>query len=197
MNIVTIAVFIVLFEILLPSGKTRKFVSLITGFILIIAIIRPFLNILGSEVKFEDFQIGNSNFLDRKEIEANSRMLGEEQMKQVIELYRKKVIGQLEQTSKEVEGVYAAKADLIINEDYTSDNFGEIKRVYIILNLNEDRTETIKPIAHVEKVNIGGDNEQRETVRKLDDKIKRDIEDRINRLFNVNKENIIISLKED
>ena len=39
LNIVMLAIFIALLEIIVPSGKIKKFVNLISGFILILSLI--------------------------------------------------------------------------------------------------------------------------------------------------------------
>jgi stage III sporulation protein AF len=44
LNIATIAILLVLIEILIPSGKTKKLVNLISGFLLLITIIQPYIS---------------------------------------------------------------------------------------------------------------------------------------------------------
>jgi len=131
-NIVVLALFVVLLEMLLPSGKTRKYVKLVSGIVLTIALISPVLEFLGKDFDFQEFQIYSSNFMDRKEIEEKSRMLSENQMKEIIELYRQKLIEQLVSSSEKLAGNNRVEADVIINEDYTSEEFGVIKRIYIL-----------------------------------------------------------------
>ena len=57
LNIVTLSIFIILIEVLIPSGKVRKVVTLVTGFILVIALINPILSLLKMEIDIEDYQI--------------------------------------------------------------------------------------------------------------------------------------------
>lgn len=136
-NIIVLVLFIVMFEMLLPSGKMKKVVGLVTGTILIIAIISPLVNLLGQKVDFTALQTSNSNVLDRMQVEKESKLLEEEQMKQIVEVYRLKIIEQMEQNAEEVDGVKQAKADIIFNEDYKSKTFGEIKRAYLEITLAE------------------------------------------------------------
>ena len=130
-NIVALVLFIVMFEMLLPTGKMKKYINLVTGTILIIAIISPLTGLLGKNTDITALQVSNSNNLDRLEVEKDSKVLEKEQMKQIVDVYRDKIIEQLEQNAEEVEGVKQAYADVIFNEDYNSKNFGEIKRAYI------------------------------------------------------------------
>ena len=131
-NIVTIVLFVVMIEILLPRSKMKKYVSLLTSTILMIAIINPIIGLFGQKFDFSLSQMSTARNLDKREIENASKLLEEEQIKQTIELYRNRITEQISQSAREVEGVKDAQADIIINEDYESANFGEIKRVYIM-----------------------------------------------------------------
>lgn len=196
LNIVTLVIFIVLLEILVPNGKIRKFVHLISGFILIIAIINPLLNAINRKIDLEDFILADSNWIDRQEIQNNSRMLEEAQMKQVTEVYRKKIIRQIEDRAKEASGLEKVAADVIINEDYQSENFGEIKRVYLILGDREGTSE-IRPVTRVKEVRIGHDKPPESQDENSEDEIEADLrnklEDSIGSLFGIPGEKIVIS----
>lgn len=193
LNIVTLVLFIVLIEIFVPSGRMRKYASLVTGFVLIIAIINPFLKLLGSKINLADIQVADSRYMDRVEIEKNSKLLRDNQMKQIVEVYRKKVIVQLEQSAMNINGVAGATADVIINEDYNSGNFGEIKRAYIQISL-KGQNNGIKPVAKVGKVEVGTKQNTVSTAgEKLDPVIKRQLEEKIGSLFNIDRDNIVIS----
>lgn len=197
LNIAALVLFIVIIEMLMPSGRMKKYCGLVTGVILIIAIINPFLKFFSGNLNFDDIQVTNSNFIDRLEIEKNSKLLKEEQMKQITEVYRKKIIKQLEDSARKSKGVYEAKGDVIINEDYNSESFGEIKRVYLEINTSGDKSD-IRPVAKVEQVIIGKDMSEVEKstevqrYTEVDPKLRKQLEDDISTLFNVSKENIII-----
>lgn len=193
MNIVTIVILIVLLEMLLPSGKTKKFINLFTGFILIIAILNPFLGLVKKGVDFKGFQLTESNFLDKKQIEQDSKLLNDHQMESITESYRKKLINRLEEEAKGLKGINKVTADVIIDEDYTSDKFGSIKRVYLTLSGNEDNS-TIKPVAEVKKVKLGENSDKNGVIResKTDSKIVAQLREKISSAFDVSKGNIVI-----
>ncbi|TYQ13367.1 UNVERIFIED_CONTAM: stage III sporulation protein AF [Acetivibrio alkalicellulosi] len=196
LNIVTLAIFIILIEILIPSGKMKKTVNLFTGLILVIALINPVLSILKKEIDFSALNIEN-NYMYIGEIDINSNNLKESQITQMTSVYRGKVISQIESIAKE-EGVVDAKADVIINEDFYDENFGEIMRVYLYLNMYE-KTKEIKPILSVERVRIGNDSleEDLKVENPYNNKIKEKIENKIGEIFGTQKENIVISFEEN
>ncbi|MEG6611872.1 stage III sporulation protein AF [Pseudoclostridium thermosuccinogenes] len=211
-NIVILTILIILLEIILPSGKTRKFVKLISGFILIIALINPVLALFGKNFDFHGFEIAGSNYLDREEIVEKSRMLKESQMKEIAEVYRQKLIKQLEDRSEMLAGEGRVTADVIINEDYTSESFGEIKRIYLYIG-EAAKKDRIEPVAKVEKIEIskgsttdldGAKNDKNAvkdgsssgsgiTGAEVDRELKKSLEEEISRVFHVDSENIVIS----
>jgi len=200
-NIVTLVVFVMLIEMMLPSGKVKKIVNLVTGFILVIGLINPVLELFEKEIDLKEFQLTGSNYIDKKEVMINSEVLEERQIRQITNAYREKIIAQLKSVAKDIKEVKEAEADVIINEDYTSERFGEVKKVYLYLSL-EDESEQVKHILEVKrvKVDIGQsvDNSDNKGLEKQpDEKIRRELEDKVIKLLNVPKENIVISLMED
>lgn len=200
-NIVTLVVFVMLIEMMLPSGKVKKIVNLVTGFILVIGLINPVLELFEKEIDLKEFQLAGSNYIDKKEVMINSEVLEERQIRQITNAYREKIITQLKSVAKDIKEVKEAEADVIINEDYTSERFGEVKKVYLYLSL-EDESEQVKHILEVKrvKVDIGQsvDNSDNKGLEKQpDEKIRRELEDKVIKLLNVPKENIVISLMED
>lgn len=197
LNIVTLAIFIVILEILIPTGKTKKFINLVSGFILLIAIINPFIGLLNKGVDLKEFQIVDSNIIDKKEIEENSKILKEEQMQQITEVYRRKVINQIVEGAREIEGVSDVTADVIINEDYKSNSFGEVKRVYLKLRI-EDNKKGVKPVVKIDRIDIKSGEQninQDSSKNEVSSELKKKIFTKLNKLLDVKEENLVISLQ--
>lgn len=219
-QIVSLVLFIVMIEILLPKGKMRKYVGLITGTILIIAIINPLISFFGNDFNFIASQTTNSNLLNKMQVEKDSKLLEQTQMDQIVEVYRKNIIEQIENNAREIQGVQEAEADIIINEDYSSPAFGEIKRAYLritpesVEQVSEKESKQgsdvdIRPekegaaavdawdnssnIKKVESVKIGKVSGRISPENKCDPKLVKQLEDKIGQVFGVKRENIIIS----
>jgi stage III sporulation protein AF len=202
-GIIVLLVLIILTEMLLPSGRIRKFANLATGFILIIAIITPPLKYFGSKARLEDLVVLRENQINRAVAEADSKMLEEKQAEQIVEIYRLKIIKQLEDIFKGEEGLGSAKADVIINEDFNSPSFGEIKRVYLeVVPIEADSSEIKSgPIEKVQRVNIKNkqNNEKNGVIEnnskggQISKMLEGRIKERINALYGVEYENIVIS----
>lgn len=207
-NIVALVLFIVILEMLLPKGKMRKYAGLVTGAILVIAIINPLLGLLGKKFDFTAAQAVSGNMLGKTQIVNDSGLLKKEQMAQIVEVYRLNIIEQIEYNAKEVEGVKDAKADIIFNEDYDSPAFGEIKRVYLEITaggmegsngqqdgMDLDGRENGNKVEKVKIGKIGNTaaSEKKPVSEDIDPETRKMLEDRISRVFGVNRENIIIS----
>ena len=212
-NIVSLVLFIVILEMLLPKGKMRKYAGLVTGAVLVIAIVNPLLNLFGEEFDFTAAQTVSENMLGKAQAVNDSGLFKKEQIVQIVEVYRLSIIEQIEYNAKEIEGVKDARADIIFNEDYDSPAFGEIKRVYLEITAGGaegrgGKQDGMKPdgtkpdgkdgINRVEKIKIGriGNTAELEMKPASEDigfETRKMLEDRISRVFGVDRENIIIS----
>lgn len=205
-NIAALVLFIVLIEILLPSGKMKKYVNLATGTILIIAIICPIIDFFGKGADIEKIQITTSNMMDKMQIQNDGRLLEEEQMDQIIEVYRSKITQQMVQSVEEIDKVGHAEADVIFNEDYSSQTFGEIRRAYINISVaggendtdkGTDDSKGVTSITKVQRVVIGKDDIKKDQEADIDPEIKKQIINKITGTFGVKSENVIISQLEE
>lgn len=190
-QIITLVMFIVLLEILVPSGKIRKFINLVSGFILIIAIVNPFLHFFKNGIDLKEFQYKDANFIDQREIETNSKIFEDQQMKQITEVYKKKVAAQIEKAVKEIKGVGDVKVDVSINEDHNAENFGEIRQVCLGVSPAED-SNAVKPVSKVDKIKVNKSENPKDTQKEISSDLNNKIRDKINKLLEVNKENIVI-----
>jgi stage III sporulation protein AF len=154
LNIITLVMFIVLLEILLPSGKLKKIVNLVSGFILVVAIVKPFGSFFNSKITLNEFQIINSNFIDKKELEYSSKIMEEKQRQQIVEVYRKKLINSVEKRLEDVKKITDVEADIVIDENYESENFGDIKKVFIKFKLVEEHISNGSNLLGIEKIEV-------------------------------------------
>ena len=210
-NIVGLVLFIIMFEMILPTGRMKKYIRLVTSTIMVIVIINPLIGLFDRNVDFTALQTTNSNALDRLQMEKDSKVLEEEQMKQIVEVYRQNIIEKIEQNAEEIDGIEKVKADIIFNEDYNSKSFGEIKRVYLEIatvassgsadsaeaqkdgSAEGDDTVSVKPVTLVEQVKVGQTVKPQKTDDRCDPQLIKKLEEKIGQVFGVKSENIVIS----
>ncbi|HEX2926324.1 MAG TPA: stage III sporulation protein AF [Ruminiclostridium sp.] len=202
-NIVTISIILVLFEIIVPSGKIKKIINLIAGFVLLIAVVNPFLTLKNRSFDLGQNVISDSMYLDKNELEASSKLLKDKQMKQVSEVYRDKVADSIREQAEKVEGVSEAEADIEINEDYTSDKFGEITKVNLRIKRGKKKTDSVKinsvmPVKRID-ISLPSDKEKgRKSAEPPEDaeskKISEQVRQNINKSFEIRKDSIIVTV---
>ena len=208
-NIVTITVILILFEIIIPTGKIKKIIHLVSGFILLIVIINPFIALRNQNYTLREDVISDSFYIDKKELENSSKLLNDTQMKQIGSVYKKKLINKIQAETKEIEGVVTLKVDVEINEDYNSDNFGEVNKVYLELQKNKEQDDEekqadsikIKPVAAV-KVDIVSQAEKAKTtaskqINESGSKLAEIVKENLNKTLEINKDLIIVTILEE
>ena len=231
LNIVVTAVILVFIELLIPSGKAKKMVNLVSGFILIIAIIQPFIRGIWGEPDLDWFNealgespgisgySGNQYYKPEDSDDSTIISLREKQASQIVEVYRERVTREIEQViTREVKGIKSVEVDLLINEDYNSQKFGEIQRVYATIEIAPAQEEVpgpgeiiIEPIPKIDRVeiNLAEGREKQDSPEKTDEKtystgesgqanrniIITRLEDKISELLGIRKEDIVISFR--
>ena len=202
-NIVTVSLILILFEMIMPNGKTKKIINLVAGFILLIAVINPFIALKNKGINLGEIALKDSSYIDKKEIEASSKVLDQKQMKQISEVYKKKLVEKIREQASKTEGVSDCIVNVEINEDTTSENYGEIKKVFVELKKGKSQstqTSKVSPVASVKKVEISTDNTKEATIKqsKLPDtaaqKLADTVKQSINKSFEIQKENIFVTV---
>lgn len=208
-NIVTISLILILFEIIVPAGKIKKIITLVSGFVLLIAVINPFLQLKNRNFDLSEAVQSDSFYIDRKEVENSSKLLEETQAKQIAEIYKKKLTARIEEEANRLEGITESKATVEINEDYNSEKFGEITKISVQIKKASEKGEEkkkIEPVVTVEKIDINAglnknkdkDKEkEKEGLKFVDPEDKRLTElvkQNLNKSLEVNKENIEVTI---
>lgn len=208
-NIVTITVILILFEIIIPTSKIKKIINLVSGFILLIVIINPFIALRNQNYTLREDVISDSFYIDKKELENSSKLLNDTQMKQIASVYKKKLINKIQAETEEIEGVETLKVDVEINEDYTCDNFGEVVKVYLEMQKKEKQGKErkqadsikIKPVAAV-KVDIISQTENEKIkaskqIKESGSKLAEQVKENLHKALEIKKDSIFVKMLEE
>lgn len=146
-----ITVLIVSFiEIVLPSGKMRKYLKFILSIIVLAVILQPLLDI--NDIDINAF--ANMNIYDESELnDIESNSIESVQQLQIINLYKEKIKNEINIIIKNTLPEAEIQEIIIhIFDDVNKKNFGEIHSIHIRLNstfMNEtDASRIIKEIAN-------------------------------------------------
>jgi len=153
LNIAAVSVLMVILDLLAPEGGIRKFTRLLAGFVLLVIMINPVLQIFGTGV--QDIFAGwdTETFLWNSQVRTISGNIREEQAKQTLQLYRQMLLSDIRGRLENHKLLEKAEVDVVLNENYQSEKFGQIRKLYINLMFGEGdaqksglRVETVKEI---------------------------------------------------
>jgi len=155
-NIIIIIVFISFLEIILPNGNMKKYIKVLTGLLIIMVLINPFINLITKDINIERevlTNIGKSYSYYEEENENYISM----QTQQITNIYREQLYKEINEIITK-DGTYAvSNMHIKIIEDNTKENYGEIIGIEVGLeNIDRENTEnkyTIK-IDEIQNVSI-------------------------------------------
>ena len=170
-NIILIILLTTFLELIMPSSSMQRFVKVVMGLFVLIAILNPILNVIKQEQNLEAFiwqqeewspTQFNSVFEQRARLQkVNQDMLWEN--------YRQKLESQMQFLIQSVSGVENSAVQVKLKQSNDSSNQELIKEVTVIVNKKvkeeERRDELIKPIeivmeeVKVEKIDAIGREE--------------------------------------
>lgn len=189
-NIATLVILIVLLEIIMPSGKLKKVISLVAGFVLIIAIITPVLSLLKKGGELKDIQITQTAFLNQKDLEVSSSNMTKKQNAIIISTYKSKLVKDIEDNLKSLDKVEDVKAEVTVEEDSNSKEYGMIRKITVNVRKKED-SKADKPVIAIKKVEVGTVKESKASQEVAGD-LSSEVKSKLTKLYNVSSDQIAI-----
>ncbi|MCF6464247.1 hypothetical protein C3E89_12900 [Clostridium sp. Cult1] len=186
-----IFVLISIMEIVLPSNNMKKYIDMVTGLLVIIVIITPFVKLFN-----KDFQLDKKVFINtmeqvklEKKNDIELASLHEEQIK---DMYINKLKDEIRGLVHEATEYRVSEIRISIYEG--EDNYGEIKDIHIVLD--DDNMEKLPkdsiPAVGIEEIRIDGEVKESAELHELEN--SNEIIDAIYKNYNISKENIRVFL---
>lgn len=142
-NIVTLIIFIIIVETLVPSDKFKKYVKLVTGLVLMVIIINPIVTLINHEYSLDQLAIKTFGSLGKNEI-SSSDNLGKVQSDQVISIYKQKLCENIKEKILEIGGINNADVNINIETDSNNKSFGSILSIDVTVYKSNSNTENIE-----------------------------------------------------
>jgi stage III sporulation protein AF len=200
-NIIIFLVLTTIISNLLGKSSYKKYVNLITGIILVILVISPLLKLFQMNGVLDYYF--SFNILSTQANDMKSRLIDTEkgQMSEILKSYKDEIKTQVGEILKEQE-LYIVNINLGIDEDTKSSTFGKLKNMeltasYVRQKNNKSDSTRIEDI-DIDKINIEKSKEdkkkaERDSLSPKEIKIKNLLSD----FYNINPNNINISIQED
>ncbi|NLX77409.1 MAG: stage III sporulation protein AF [Clostridiaceae bacterium] len=133
LNIAAVAVLVIVLDLLMPEGKVRNFTQLVAGFVIMFAMINPVFKLIDKDIPASFAGWRDEVYLLNKRFEYSNHSLKEEQSRQVLELYRSMLVSDIKNRLENSNRIKEAEVDAVLNENTSSEKFGEIRKLYINL----------------------------------------------------------------
>ena len=131
-NIVITMIFVTIVEIMMPSGSTRKYISLVIGLMVMFVIINPVLTLMAGDFDFGSRVYETSRSIALGDVNYRMGKLENSSREGVIKLYKNSLEQQI---AKDIEnkGLGKVQAEVRIEERHDAQDFGSITGIRVLI----------------------------------------------------------------
>lgn len=179
-QIILVVLFATFLELLIPSNGYKKFIRVIMGLLILLAVMRPFLYFLETrDDKLTVREVSGLNIAGNANVQSQSNEIQKERERIAFEQYRKELIKQIKVLVETVEGVSAVAVEVVLNDGRGEKGGGTIKTITIYANAEQssERESRVKPVKSVDIPNSAGSQKTTGLVEVKRDQIKRVVTD--------------------
>jgi len=196
----SIVYFLVLISIinnLIGSSSYKKYINLVSGMILIILVVGPILKIFDIDKKIDYYFDKNTFMVDSQDINNDLIKIEQSQMKSIIEEYKLEIKNNAARLL-EKEDLYIASFNVRVNEDESSNSFGQIEEIDIVAAYTyQEESKLIDKIdkVEIEKIEISDDVKEEDELTDNLSETEIYIKNLLADFYNVDFDNINISIQ--
>ncbi|WHE08032.1 stage III sporulation protein AF [Thermoanaerobacterium thermosaccharolyticum] len=133
LQIAYISILAIVFELLIPSSNMKKYVKVVIGLTIMIAIINPILGFLKNGVDINSTLEKEYNY-NNIDINSMTKQAEVERNKLIVAEYKKRLNEQIKEKVLDVIDASDVEIESSINEDLNDKNFGAIKNIHVVLS---------------------------------------------------------------
>lgn len=182
---------------LLGNSNYKKYVSIVSGMILLLIVISPFMKLLNMGEILDYYLNANIYRTDLSDYTSQLKLMEEKQRKAVYADLKDRIKNHVSGLLSE-EGLYLYNFDLAVNLDENSSNFGEIEYMDITAGYSEEEGIPVQKI-NIEKIvipDIGKDHKPAEKSRQtLLSHEEIQLKNKLSDFYNIEQDNINISIQ--
>jgi len=181
---------------LLGNSSYKKYVSIVSGMILVLIVISPLINVMELDKKFDYLLLSNNFSIETSDFKSDLNKMEEQQSDVVFTEYEDRLKTQVTEMLLE-EGVYLTSFHLTIDQEVKNATFGYILGMDITAGLNKEKvnSDVIPSVDEIEinPINIKGQEEKAEI--NLLSPMEINIKKRLSDFYNIEPDNINISIQ--
>lgn len=181
---------------LLGNSSYKKYVSIVSGMILVLIVISPLMNIMKFDGKLDYLMLSNDFAIETSDFKNDLSQMEKEQSDVVFSEYTDKLKTQVAEMLLE-DGVYLASFELTFDQQVGKNTFGEILGMDITAGLNnmEEDPDAIPSIDEIEINNIDINGQEEKASVDLLSPMEINIKKRLSDFYNIEPDNINISIQ--
>lgn len=193
MNVVAVVMTITIIEVIIPGKRFKKYIGVVSGFIILIAIAKPLFGFISSNADINALQIDNGVKVDKMQLKSDAKVLKDRQMKQVVSIYKKKLEANIKEEALRIKGIADVKVQTEINEDFNSKSFGDILKVYVTISKKTNESSKSASV-RIDKIQINNSKEVGAN-KTVNDKTSKEIEDMLRTTMSIESEKVVITYR--
>lgn len=116
-NIIILIIFIVAVEILIPSAKFKKHIRLVTGIVLIIAIVNPIVTILNKNYSLDQVAINSFNEFDQIEMSNQAKLYENFKNQEILNIYENNLKDKIKEQILKINGIKEVYVNINIDKN--------------------------------------------------------------------------------
>ena len=186
---------------LLGNSRYKKYVSIVSGLILVMIVISPLIKILHLDDEL-DYKIRSKEFaVETADFQNSLDIMEKNKTDLIFNEYKEKIKNQVGEIM-ESQGLYLVDLDISINMDSEHEDFGEITSMSILAkDTKEDlESKSLKERIEIEEVRISAINhnqDEAQSQEKIYSAEEIAIKIKLSDFYNIETENINISIERD
>lgn len=116
-------------EIVLPRSDIKRYINLIIGLFVVIAVLNPFLEVIHRELTFDVFDRAAVPESETRAIISKGRQMAAGQKSRAARQYKEKLTKQITALAALYPNARVKRVEIDMVEDTTDPNFGQVKRI--------------------------------------------------------------------
>lgn len=192
-NVAIIILLTTFLDMLLPNSTMQRFVKVVIGLFVMVAILNPILNLFETDFELSSWQLASLPQYKVETVLAKGEEMAKIQEEQALVEYKSRLEKQMEALIKLVPNIAFVKCEVVLEPVEQIGSIGKIEKAIVWVTTGEDTSseQFVEPVEPV-YVTIGKDKEQSEVKNKSDPVIKEKIFNIITNYYNLKKENVEI-----
>lgn len=182
---------------LLGNSSYKKYVSIVSGMILVLIVVSPLMNVMELEDNLDYYLEANDFAVETSDFQNDLQRMEEKQSDAIFSEYQEKIKKQVDNMLRE-DGIYLVTFDINLDRDITSETFGDILRMDITASVEPQESSVMSQRLSVEvidKIEIKISKEEEASAVYVPSPMEINIKKRLSDFYNIEPNNINVSIQ--